>query len=120
MCRRSPICSHARLIRVFVALRVVIGALAICWAIASTVDSRSVRGTTWFTSPISNASCAESVCAVYRYSAARFQFMKTHGSIMVSPPGNPSPWTRGIWKYASSDAIVMSGSSAKYVPPPMA
>ena len=33
----------------------------------------------------------------------RFQFMNTHGSIMVSPPGNPRPCTSGIWKYASSD-----------------
>ena len=33
-----------------------------------------------------------------RMSIGARQFMKTHGSIMVSPPGNPRPWTSGIWK----------------------
>jgi hypothetical protein len=46
--------------------------------------------------------------------------MKTQGSNIVSEPGRPRPGTSGIWNQASSEAIVISGSRAQVVPPPIA
>ena len=107
-----PISSQARLTSVLVASSVVPGTCAILAASSSVADSSSARGSTRFTRPISRASSARSVWPVYRYSDARFQFMKSQGSIMVSLPGSPQR-TLGIWKVASSDASVMSVSSAQ-------
>ena len=89
-------------------ITVVSGISAIWAAMSSTVCSSSSRGTTRLTRPHSAASSAVRVRAVRRYSAAFFQFIITHGSIMVCAPGSPYPWGSGIWKYASSDAIVRS------------
>jgi len=63
-CVRIPMSSHARVTSCFVAMSVDNGARAMCAASSATVASRSARGTTRFTSPMSRASWAVSVCAV--------------------------------------------------------
>ena len=55
-CMRIPMSSHARFTSCFVAMSVDSGARAMCAASSSTVASRSARGTTRFTSPMSSAS----------------------------------------------------------------
>src|ERR1700722_13741420 len=53
---------------------------------------------------------AHSVGANNNQSMVRCQFISSHGSIMVCPPGSPRLWASGIWKYASSDATQKSVS----------
>ena len=105
-----PISSQARLTLFFTAISVVNGICPILRAISSTVSSRSSRGTTLLSSPQSSASCAESVGAKSNQSMVRCQFIISHGSIIVCPPGSPRLCASGIWKYASSDATQKSVS----------
>jgi hypothetical protein len=44
------------------------------------------------------------------HTVQRCQFIISHGSIIVCPPGSPRLWANGIWKYAPSDATEKSVS----------